>query len=151
MENIIVAISNFPALFPIKLAIYNNDCLTCCAVLFVFIASFVSHLFENHKHGMVGIANINPNISYILNRFDILGVILVLLRFAYLIYVYSIKKLITNDFDIIIYLIVSSIFNIISEHDKYNAKLKKIYIVTHIIWHISIFSIMYLFLLRIYT
>jgi hypothetical protein len=143
MDNLLVAISNLPALSVIKRSFLYGDYYTTTVVSFVSSMSFVSHLIENHKHGMPGIG-FSQKISYIFNRLDVLGAALTISRFVYLYY----SKYGTN-FDI---LIENSNFNIlfvfaffmlaVSEYDKYNKKLKSIYILTHSIWHISIFTLM---------
>ena len=58
MENVIVALSNYPAILPINTALDNRDFGTFAVINFVATASFISHLFENHKHGMPGVLNI---------------------------------------------------------------------------------------------
>lgn len=90
MENLIVALSNFTCLDPIwKSYDQGDDIITFCSISFVSLASFVSHLFECHKHGMPGISgflNAYPmeEVSYVLNRFDVLGVFLLFGRMLYL-------------------------------------------------------------------
>ena len=112
--------------------------------MFAFVGSFsfLSHLAENHKHGMPGIG-FSPNVSYILNRFDVLGVVLVALRMIYLYYWkrgISITLFLENPY-LTSLLILAVACNLISEHDKYNQELKWRYIVCHSIWHTSIFWI----------
>ena len=85
MENFIVAISNFPAILPIYTSIINNDLTTTVAILFVALASFFSHIVENHKHGMPGIGY-SMQTSYFLNRLDVLGCFFVVLRLSYIFY-----------------------------------------------------------------
>lgn len=147
LENILVAFSNIPCYFPIRTALQNSDSLTASALIFVSSASFLSHLVENHKHGMPGIG-ISRQVSYILNRFDVLGCIMVGLRFGCLFYSkygLSIKPLFLNK-QLFLFSALSFLFLRISEHDKYNPKLKYLYIPAHCIWHISIFTIMNNFL-----
>jgi hypothetical protein len=153
MENSLVAISNMPALYPILISYKNNDRITFTCILFLASASFISHLFENHKHGMHGMnfikyLNISSTTSYILNRFDVIGCIIVLIRFIYLYhsrYGYNLN-LITKNGLYFGALICSFGLNLLSEYDKYNPKLKYMYIVTHSIWHICIFYLMGQFL-----
>ena len=61
--NIIVASTNIAALAPIYAS--KNDLLTCFAIILAASASFVSHLFETHKHGMFGF-NCLPKNSFLL-------------------------------------------------------------------------------------
>ncbi|BCS83585.1 hypothetical protein QLL95_gp0538 [Cotonvirus japonicus] len=146
-SNILVAISNFPVILPIALSWSKRDYWTCGAISFVGIASFVSHLIENHKHGMNGIG-FSETTSYIWNRLDVMGCLIVISRIAmvyYNKYGLNIKPIYNNK----IYFATSLlpiIFLYISEYDKYNANLKKIYIPTHCLWHTSIFTSMYCFL-----
>lgn len=70
-ENLIVAVSNFPAIYPIITCYQNQDYITLITIGFVAIASLLSHVVENHKHGMPGIG-VSNQISYLLNRFDVL-------------------------------------------------------------------------------
>src|SRR5437868_10107233 len=83
MANVLVAITNFPIIFTILMTIKNKDHLTTCILIFLGLSSFISHLFENHKHGMYGFG-VSPKISYILNRFDVIGVWSISLRLSYL-------------------------------------------------------------------
>ena len=136
-ENILVALSNLPSLYPIYLSLNHKDYLTTFSLLFVSTFSFLSHLVENHKHGMPGIG-VPRAISHFLNRLDVLGCLFVSSRLAYLYY---------NKFGFAIgqhktLLLIHSLPFIplrISEYDKYNLNLKPMYIVTHSLWHISIF------------
>jgi hypothetical protein len=149
MENIIVAASNFPCIYPISLAYKNRDFLTTGIVTYVASASVVSHLFENHKHGMPGFLKImgissSQKLSYILNRLDVLGAFLTMGRFGYLYYE---KYGLTSDFFFdnpcyTAWLLSTFGLLFISEYDKFNPKLKRIYIFTHCLWHMSVFPLM---------
>ncbi|AVL95183.1 hypothetical protein ma796 [Moumouvirus australiensis] len=138
LSNIIVGISNLPAYYAIKLSFNNGDYLTSAALSFVFSASFVSHLAENHKHGMSGIG-FSSRTSYILNRFGYL---------YYSKYGTNFNVLVENQ-TLIYFGLLSFLLLRISEYDKYNPKLKYIYIVSHCLWHISIFTLIYHFLDKI--
>lgn len=141
MENFIVAFSNLPVLLPIRESWKQGDTLTATTIGFVGLASFISHLAENHKHGMPGIG-LSKQVSYFLNRLDVLGCFLTGTRLGYLYYmkhgitIYPIAK---RD---IICASFAFLLLKISECDKYNSKLKWIYIPLHSLWHISIFMIM---------
>lgn len=143
MENVLVALSNFPVLNVISLAYHKNDMITLAVVSYVGLASFLSHLFENHKHGMSGIY-FSSKTSYILNRMDVSGVILTVLRFMYLYYEkYSTDiSILFNHQCLVYFALFGLILNIISEYDKYNPDLKWLYIPTHMSWHIIIFICM---------
>ena len=146
MENLLVAFSNFPALNVIKSAYDCGDLITTSIVTFVALASFTSHLFECHKHGMPGLG-LSTQVSYILNRMDFTGAVLTGLRFGYLYYMkygMSYDILLQNKLLVCI-AIVGAILNIISEYDQNNPNLKWIYIPTHMAWHIIVFSCMDIF------
>lgn len=143
IQNLIVALSNFPAIFPLYQTIKKNDYLTFGVISFVTTGSFLSHLVENHKHGMPGIG-FSKEVSYLLNRMDVLGCLLVGCRFGYL---YFDKY--GFDYNLIIkakffsgLVIMSFLMLQISEYDKYNPRLRNRYIVTHSIWYIGIFTTM---------
>jgi hypothetical protein len=132
LANIIVAISNFPSVYQILISNNKKDYLTTPCIGFVAVFSFLSHLVENHKHGMNGIG-LSTNFSYILNRFDVLGCFLVTARFLYIYllrYGLSFNVFVAHK-KILIYAIISLILNVISEFDKYNPTLKSLYLIIH--------------------
>jgi len=147
MENIIVALSNFTSLLPIYTSYIHNDNITTYIILFASLASVTSHLVENHKHGMPGIG-FSKKTSYYLNQVDVFGYILVGMRMVYLYY----HKYGPNIFPflqqkkLIFFILVFFIILRVSEHDKYNPNLKKLYMITHCIWHVGIFIILNEFL-----
>lgn len=143
MENIIVTLTNLPCIYPIYISYKNKDYITTTSITYVASASIISHLFENHKHGMPGFG-LSQNVSYILNRLDVFGSVLVISRFAYLLYKkYGFNKnIVTQNYKLTFSAIVCAIFLRISEYDKYNTELKNMYIVTHSIWHMGIFTVM---------
>lgn len=151
MENIIVAVSNIPALLSISLSLEHNDYITAFSILFVFIGSVVSHLLENHKHGMPGILNVSPTTCYLWCKVDVSGCLIVGSRFIYLLYSKNCIDIFYNNQYMIYWLITALSFNLISEYDKYNSNRKYIYIPCHIMWHINIFMLMYKGLNIIYT
>lgn len=201
--NLVVALTNITCFYPIYISLFNEDYLTMCCIIFVSFFSFISHLFENYKHGMTGLTffnkfldnkNFRKNIynkkklskkycdeiifeekyfgekiknnrkynkferilikftdykllntnskkfSYLLNRFDVLGCILCIFRFVFII-----------DYDSLalyeIFFIIPIFFNIYSEYDKYNIKRKTIYVMFHSFWHFNVFIVMGLILL----
>ncbi len=136
LENIVVAITNLPAYYPIMIAFNKGDMITGYLILNVAVASFISHLFESHKHGMPGFG-MPPKASFLLNLWDILGCILVIIRFLYLIYYVQISF---PSYENIFYIIIAYIFHLISQYD--NTKYKWLYILSHCIWHILIFIVM---------
>lgn len=68
MENLLVAVTNLPVILPLYYTWINSDFLSFFVITFVGIFSFVSHLAENHKHGMPGLFAISTSTSYVLNR-----------------------------------------------------------------------------------
>jgi hypothetical protein len=146
LRNILVAFSNTFAIFPIYQSIIYGDYLTCLVLTFV-TSSFISHLVENHKHGMPGIG-FSKNISYFLNRLDVFGCVMVILRLMYLYWLTNGFYLmwIYNNNIIVYWSLITFSLNFISEYDKYNVTLQPLYLVTHILWHINIFLLIDYFL-----
>jgi len=145
MENLLVASTNLPILLPLYLTYLNNDYLTGLSLLFLGIFSFTSHLFENHKHCMPGFG-LSKRISYILNRLDVLGCIIVGPRLLYFAYI----NFLILSWNKILILLILLCFNLVSEYDKTTVALKSRYILLHSIWHIGIFMWIYFFLLDWY-
>lgn len=144
IENLIVSISNFSCVYPLYLCYKNKDIWSGLAIGFVSTFSILSHLVENHKHGMIGIGGFSKETSYILNRFDVLGCGISMVRFGYLYYKkfgWNLYPLFSDKY-LVELAIISFFFLRISEYDKYNPRLKNRYIITHCIWHIGIFIAM---------
>jgi hypothetical protein len=133
-ENLLVALSNLPAIFPIYTAWSHHDYATTSTITYVAVASFVSHLAENHKHGMPGIG-LSPYMSYLLNRLDVIGCGLVAYRLGSLYY----RRYGLTFHPQLLWYTLPVIFLRISEYDKYNPHLKTRYMITHSLWHVSIF------------
>lgn len=112
----------------------------------------ISHIVENHKHGMVGISRIkvSKNLSYSLNRLDILGCVLTVLRFGYIYFKLYGLTYQTGMAQILFFTVMFYLLNIISEYDKCNVRLKRCYIFFHSLWHLGIFVFMYFFLCVMY-
>jgi hypothetical protein len=137
MENIFVANTNLLVLYPIIVCLNAQDFVTAYTIGFVGFASFISHLAENHKHGMRGVG-FSIQTSFLLNRLDVLGCILLIIRLAQLYYTRHGLTLSISNLHIIQILFVITL-NLISEYDNQNIKLKSRYIITHSLWHISVF------------
>lgn len=142
-ENVFMALSNIP-IIPALLLTYQHDNITFIALLFVGIASSISHLVENHKHCMKGIG-CSVRTSYVWNRLDVLGCVMVLARMLYLIYV-NCTAFTTAIAMLFILLVPIYACNIISEYDKYNPQRKRQYILFHSLWHAMIYIWLYGFL-----
>lgn len=107
-------------------------------MVFVGTFSFLSHLVENHKHVMTGFFEVSKSTSYILNRLDVFGVLLVFARFLYL---YGTRFGFSLEFVIKHYLltgmlIAAFLLNLLSEYDKIPAT-KKIFVTTHSMWDVG--------------
>lgn len=145
-QNIIVALSNLPAIYPITVSFMQGDYLTCCCISFVTFFSFTSHLAENHKHGMPGIGFSKRTSDY-LNKMDILGCALTGIRFSYLYYnLYGFRPVILSNPWLCAASVISLCFGKLSEYKKYDSRLQNRYIITHCLWHLSIFPIIGKFL-----
>jgi hypothetical protein len=138
MYNLITAITNITCIFPIYRTYKRNDKITALTLSFVTIASIVSHLAENHKHGMIGLFDVSQHTSWLLNRLDVIGSILTIGRLSYLYYIKYGLNIIPNTIQWCL-MLSPLIFLRISEYDKYNAELRDMYLVTHSIWHLSVF------------
>ena len=153
LENILLACTNLGAVAPIMTAWKMGDKWTALVIGYVGTASFISHLMENHKHGMSGIGiGFNKKMSYLLNRLDVIGCILTGARLAYIYWLKhgtSLQPLLSHPY-LLALGILSYSLNIVSEYDKYNPRLKWLYIPTHSLWHISVFWIMNRFLQKLY-
>lgn len=151
MENLWMCLNNLPALLPISIASHYNDRITAGCITFVSSMSAISHLLENHKHGMPGFISISKSCSYFFNRLDVLGSIMTITRFMYIYYQkygMSVDPLIKNK-GIVLMALLSMLCNMISEYDNQNVFLKNRYLLLHSIWHITIYPIMYLYLKNI--
>ena len=147
MENLWMALTNLPILAPIHLACKNNDYWSCFVVGFVFVASFVSHLVENHKHGMPGFIKVSERVSYWWNRADVFGCGLVV---GWAIVLYVVHRPPITYWDVLV-TGVSLVINVVSEYDKYNASLKWVpYMMLHSIWHVMAGYLLFMFLHKIY-
>lgn len=135
LANIFVALTNFPVVLPVITAYEHGDVFTACVIAYVGLASFVSHLAENHKHGMAGIG-FSQRTSYLLNRLDVLGCGLTIMRLGYLYYMRHGVGIVDSR---MLILFVPIVFLQISEYDKYNPALKNVYILYHSIWHTTVY------------
>jgi hypothetical protein len=139
-ENWLVALTNLAAIYPIWITTSNGDIVSAMLLSHVAIASFVSHLFECHKHGMPG-NGLSPHTSYLLNRWDGLACLLTTLRFIQLYsFYYGTRWMpILSQWIPCSSLAIGFILLRISEYDKYNPELKTRYIICHCAWHTAVF------------
>ena len=143
--NLITALSNFTCIFPIGLCFRNRDYITLFVLLFLSTFSFISHLIENHKHGM-GLPQHSEKLSFWTNRMDGLGCLILGIRMIPMLW--KVLRLLSGPF------ILSSLglfaLLLISESEK-TIKTRTRFIITHSIWHIGAFlmiwHVLYLFYL----
>ena len=139
--NLITTLTNVTCIFPIYRSFIRRDWITFGVIGFVSVVSAISHLVENHKHGMIGFFPVDPYTSWIFNQIDVLGSILVIGRLIWLFY----KKYRTNSAPITsrpkewLLMLLPIIFLRISEYDKYNRELRSMYLLTRSIWHLSVY------------
>ena len=137
MDNLLVAVSNVTVLWPLLTSWYKRDYLTFGSLLFAGASSFISHLFESHKHGMYGFG-CPHHISYLLNRMDVVGVALTTSRLLYLFGNKYGLDFSTYPWTLIFKFGLSFCLNAISEWDK-TPSTKRIFLLSHIPWHLIIF------------
>ena len=141
--NYITAISNITCYFPIVATYRRKDYLTCGALCFVSAASFVSHLFETHKHDMSGIMPVSKTTSYFLNRIDVLGCSIISIRLLYLFLIKMENKKIIfqmmKHYKTLLLCSLPLLLLTISETDKLNPRLRTRYVITHSLWHLTVF------------
>lgn len=158
--NFITAFTNFSALYPIKVSIVNGDYTTACVIMIMFLASFISHIAENHKHGM-GDETSSKTLSYILNRIDVAMVFVLSSRICWLLYerfsdeAYSwgiwsvILVYFPNYKGLLISLALLFICNLLSESEKTIATRTR-YVLLHSVWHLGVFGWLGVFLEQVY-
>lgn len=143
-----MCLNNLPALIPLRRSYMFDDMVTFGTIGYVSSMSAISHLLENHKHGMPGFIPNSSITSWFFNRLDVLGSALVVLRFSYLYYKkygFNVKPL-TDNITLVIASVLSFMCQRISEYDNKNVSLKNRYLLFHSAWHLSIYPIMDMFL-----
>jgi len=134
--NVLVASSNAVAILPIRQAVLNQDWFTAGCIIVAAMMSFISHLFESHKHDQIGFG-CEFRVSYILNRLDVAGVYLLVARMvAKLCAEVSFRKHVMTKAFIFI-LAVAVCLNLFSERTS-----RYLFIVTHCVWHILAFALL---------
>ncbi len=149
LYNIITAGTNLISIFPYMTSIHNNDYMTAYLIFAAAFASFFSHLFESHKHGMYGF-NCSITTSKILNKIDIIAALALISRVGFLIY----PCLCDTNIPYFVKLSLFSgtimwLFLMVSESD-YSSKTQLRYLICHNIWHIGIFTTLNYFLVNYY-
>lgn len=151
MLNLVTALSNAAAYNAIYNSYIFKDWLTMVLIIFAALMSFISHLVENHKHNLVGFNLVSPLTSYILNRFDVFGVILLMLRVIvmyYKKYGFSLLYFIHYPRNAVL-LIFAVILNLLSEKNNFIANDSLYFTLIHSAWHVLIFYLLNQFI--IYT
>ncbi len=136
MENVLVACSNVCALYPISLAYNAGDHVGTFVLSASLVTSFISHLVENHKHGMPGFVRVSNHTSLLWNRADVVcayGVVLYVgwIYFAKFPYGFYDAKM--------VHLAIALACGAISEWDKSAATKWRVFIPFHCAWHVLIF------------
>jgi hypothetical protein len=140
IPNIFTAFTNFAALIPLYICSKSGDDTTSSLVFFAAVSSFFSHLFESHKHGMIGFG-VPRSYSYYLNRVDVVAACLLFLRACFIFYG-NYKNLSFNQMSILFGVTsLSFICNKIGESET-TIKTRTRYLILHNIWHVSIFSLL---------
>lgn len=140
MMNILVASTSVVSYWPILEAFKANDMITGGIITLAASSSFVSHLFESHKHNMWGFG-MPSKLSYLLNRVDVAGVGAFILRMLWLLYEnnFTPRDIFIDNFFIVFQLAMAYYINLMSEKDPG----QQIYVPYHCIWHGWIFMILY--------
>lgn len=131
---------------PIYQAYKYADYWTTGVISFVSVASIFSHLIENHKHGMPGYG-FSSWTSRLYNKLDVFGSMLTIFRMMQLYYIKYGLDLFPLWYKkyLIAALFGSFLCLRLSERDHSSATRDK-YMILHIIWHVTIYPIMYLYL-----
>ena len=141
--NIILAASNTPCIYPIQLSIIKKYYWTTVVICLVSMTSIIFHLVENPTHGMTGIG-FSAAVSNFFYRLDVSATILTTITFLFMYlakYGFTFNVLLNN----ILFLLgiaVSLTFLYISGMGENDPTTRNIYVITHGIWHITIFLLM---------
>lgn len=132
MENLILSLTNLYAIFPFVQYYQKGLYLKASSITFAAISSFVYHLIETHKHHMPGIGIFNDRVSH--------HIFLNLDRFFAFFAIYQCFsfKILNYPYHVIFALSMVFISEVISRLTSYE---KIIHVITHSLWHISIFEI----------
>jgi hypothetical protein len=139
MENIFVALTNLYALRSIILSLKQQRYLIYYGLLCSMLSSIMYHLFESNKHNMPGLFY-NPRYEKTLLNIDRFFILFnSVLFFSY--FKHALKSAFVKR------LIAFAIVNLwISEWHISKDFQKPLFIITHSMWHISVFHIAYILL-----
>lgn len=145
--NLITAFSNISVLYPLYISNEAGDTITTNLLWLMFFASAISHLIENHKHGM-GTKIIPEWVSLAANKIDVLMCIVLVINYSILFCVHYqfdntfslVKPFVARPFKIALLVLLPHIYlmNRISESEK-TIKTRKRYVILHSLWHFFIF------------
>lgn len=146
--NWLMCLTNATCYWPLILTYTKKDWVTFSVILFVYIMTVITDLFETNKHGLQGIiAPMNPKINYALSRLNLLGLVFFLCRFMEL---YAKTYGASFPCDTMypnLYLAFCAFSALcIASEDRDNPKLKPTYLLFLSVWRLSIYPIMYYFL-----
>lgn len=131
--NLITAFTNITAFFPLYRSCVHKDFITFGAISFVAVFSFISHLYENHKHGM-GLKEHSKVVSYYLSKLDVLGAWIVVFRLLPMAFAVYDRVGITYY----VFAGITGFFGAISEYDITEETRTK-YLIFHGLWHLGSF------------
>ncbi len=145
MENVILALTNFSAVFAIHAYALRGDYLRAAAIFFAAAASFVYHLIECHKHAMPGIGCCTTKRDHILSiniaRFFAFVAVFVCGWNAHFHELFA-----TNYMYIILAIIGITMSEQVSDYFEPPTQ-RWIHVIFHSLWHISVFTTAYKFAL----
>jgi len=130
-KNVFIAATNLVCVFPLYEA--KHDVCTFAMIFLAATMSIVSHLFESHKHGMIGFG-CSHKTSFWLNRLDVFGAWFLAVR------VFMISEwLVLFKFAPWVMLFTSC--NIVSER-HHTIATQRVFLVWHTMWHLGIFTVL---------
>jgi len=97
---------------------------------------------------MPGYLGVSTDASYMLNRLDVIGCSVTVMRLGWLYWKkhgLSVLPVLQNPFKVLC-ILIPIVFGQISEYDQMNAKLTNRYLFCHSVWHLSVFLSMAFFL-----
>ncbi len=131
--NVFITLTSFVAIVPMAKAQEYHDYPTFLAILFVAVASVVSHLFQSDKHGMHGF-NCPEQTSYWLTKIDCFGCVILLIRMLMITPIATFRA--HGEM-----IIMTFVLNLISEYDQ-TPETKLFFLITHSLWHIFVFILL---------
>jgi len=130
LPNLILSFTNINAIFAIYNYYYCQKYIQMLSITSIMIISIFYHLIEHHKHNMPGIGILNSKFYHniFLNLDRLFSVIAIITCYDPIIF----------SLDYILFIIIALISMFIAENI---AKTVPVYVLTHSIWHLSVFEI----------